>query len=66
MMTTAAEEVDRPIFFIGMPRGGTSLTFASFAAHGDLGWFSQYMDRAPWLPGSAALHSPGLRRAGDA
>ena len=55
MMTTAAEEVEPTDLLHRDAAGGTSLTFASFAAHGDLGWFSQYMDRAPWLPGSAAL-----------
>ena len=48
-------QIDRPIFFIGMPRSGTTLLFATFAAHPDLGWFSQYHERFPSLPGVAAL-----------
>jgi hypothetical protein len=38
-----------------MPRSGTSITFAAFAAHRDLSWFSNYMDRYPRVPGLAAL-----------
>ena len=48
-------QIDRPIFFIGMPRSGTTLLFATFAAHPDLGWFSQYQERFPSLPGVAAM-----------
>ena len=42
---------ERPIVFIGMPRSGTSIMFAAFAAHRDLAWFSQYMDQFPGIPG---------------
>ena len=48
-------QIDRPIFFIGMPRSGTTLLFATFAAHPDLGWFSQYHERFPSLPGVGAM-----------
>lgn len=44
-----------PIFFVGMPRSGTSIIFAGFAAHQDLSWFSQVMDRFPSLPALATL-----------
>jgi hypothetical protein len=47
--------IDRPIFFIGMPRSGTTVMFAAFATHPDLAWFSQYMHRFPRLTGFAAL-----------
>jgi hypothetical protein len=53
-------QIDRPIFFIGMPRSGTTLMFATFATHPDLGWFSQYQERFPAFPGIA-----GLARAAD-
>jgi hypothetical protein len=50
-----------------MPRSGTTLLFATFAAHPRLGWFSQYQDRFPSLPGVAALRraadlAPGARK----
>lgn len=48
-------QIDQPIFFIGMPRSGTTLLFATYATHPDLGWFSQYEERFPSLPGVAAL-----------
>lgn len=32
------------------------MTFAALAAHRDLGWYSQYMDRFPRLPLTAALN----------
>jgi hypothetical protein len=48
-------QTDRPIFFVGMPRSGTTLLFATFAAHPDLGWFSQYHERFPSLPGVGAM-----------
>ncbi len=47
--------IDRPIFFIGMPRSGTTVMYAAFATHPDLAWFSQYMHRFPRLTGLAAL-----------
>lgn len=43
-----------------MPRSGTTLMFATFATHPDLGWFSQYHERFPSTPGIA-----GLARAAD-
>lgn len=46
---------DRPIIFVGMPRSGTTLTFAAFAAHPCVGFFSQYGQRFPRLPALAAL-----------
>ncbi len=54
-MSAAVSPEGRPIFFIGMPRGGTTITFAAFATHRDLAWFSQYQDRLPWMPGLPLL-----------
>jgi omega-hydroxy-beta-dihydromenaquinone-9 sulfotransferase len=59
--------VEEPIFFIGMPRSGTTLMFEVFAAHPDLGWFSQYFPRFPRFPSVALLSRisdihPRLRR----
>jgi hypothetical protein len=48
-------QIDRPIFFIGMPRSGTTVMFSAFATHPDLGWFTQYTHRFPRLMGFAAL-----------
>jgi hypothetical protein len=52
---SAQARIDRPVFFIGMPRSGTTVTFAAFATHPDLGWFTQYTHRFPRLTGFAAL-----------
>jgi hypothetical protein len=49
------QTIERPIFFIGMPRSGTTVMFSAFATHPDLAWFSQYMHRFPRLTGFAAL-----------
>lgn len=38
-----------------MPRSGTTLTFAAFAAHPSIGFFSQYVQRFPRLPALSAL-----------
>lgn len=48
-------EIDRPIFFIGMGRSGTTMIFDVFAARPDLAWFSQHMNRLPWLPAVSLL-----------
>jgi hypothetical protein len=50
-----ASTVDRPIFFVGMPRSGTTLVFEAVAAHEDLAWLSQHVQRAPRIPAVAAL-----------
>jgi omega-hydroxy-beta-dihydromenaquinone-9 sulfotransferase len=60
--------VDRPIFFVGMPRSATTLLFEVFAAHKDLAWLSQPVARAPRLPMLAILSrltdvTPRMRRA---
>lgn len=42
----------RPIFFIGMPRSGTTIIFEAFSRHPDLGWISGYCrmhPRRPWV-----------------
>jgi omega-hydroxy-beta-dihydromenaquinone-9 sulfotransferase len=62
--------VVKPVFFVGMPRSGTTLTFAAFASHPDLAWFSQYLARAPRFPVVTALSrlvdlSWGTRRSVD-
>ena len=62
-----APAVRRPIFFVGMPRSGTTVTFEVFAAHPDLAWFSQYFNRLSRFPSVAVLSrladiDPRLRR----
>ncbi len=57
-----------PIFFVGMPRGGTTLLFGVFAAHPELAWFSQHFRRAPRWPAIAAASrladlSEGFRKS---
>jgi hypothetical protein len=51
---------DRPVFFIGMPRSGTTLIFEAFARHPLLGWPSNYTDKYPRLPWLNAI-GPLLR-----
>ena len=43
--------ITEPIFFVGMPRSGTTVLFEVVAAHPNLGWFSQHLDRTPGIPG---------------
>lgn len=50
-----AKVISKPVFFVGMPRSGTTLMFLTLAAHPDLAWFSQYLERAPGLPAVALL-----------
>jgi hypothetical protein len=42
--------VDRPVFFVGAPRSGTTILFEAFSAHEDLAWFSNYLYRFPNFP----------------
>ena len=37
----------QPIFFIGAPRSGTTITFEQFASHPDLAWISNYSRAFP-------------------
>lgn len=50
-----ARAVERPIFFVGAPRSGTTLVFNVFAARPDLAWFSQHLARFPDWPSVTAL-----------
>jgi hypothetical protein len=64
---TRLTPVERPIFFVGMPRSGTTLMFEAFAAHPDLAWFSQYFNRLSRFPSVSVLSRiadlhPKLRR----
>ena len=40
---------NKKIFFIGMPRSGTTLIFDSFVSNQDVGWISQYLNKFPRL-----------------
>ena len=42
--------VDRPIFFIGAPRSGTTIVFEAFSSHSNLAWFSNFLHRFPGHP----------------
>jgi omega-hydroxy-beta-dihydromenaquinone-9 sulfotransferase len=53
-LTRDAEYPPEPIFFVGMPRSGTTLLFGVVAAHPDLAWLSQHFRRAPRWPVVAA------------
>lgn len=48
--------IDRPIFFLGVPRSGTTLTLAMMACHPELAWASQFTNRFPTRP-ELALYS---------
>lgn len=48
--------IDRPIFFLGVPRSGTTLTLAMMACHPELAWASQFTNRLPTRP-ELALYS---------
>jgi hypothetical protein len=37
----------KPIFFIGVPRSGTTISFEVFSAHEELAWFSNNLERYP-------------------
>lgn len=39
-----------PIFFIGVPRSGTTVSFEILARHKDLGWPSNYTEKFPTMP----------------
>jgi Sulfotransferase family len=67
-MTSDSGIIDRPVFFIGMPRSGTTLIFESFARNSQLGWFSYNFARFPSFPPIALLSrlcdfSPAFRKA---
>lgn len=53
---TARTVVERPVFFIGMPRSGTTIIFEAVAAHEHLGWLSNYSNRFPAVPCLTSLH----------
>ncbi|OEU63981.1 MAG: hypothetical protein BBJ57_13025 [Desulfobacterales bacterium PC51MH44] len=42
--------IEKPIFMIGMPRSGTTAISEAISLHRDLGWFSNYLGRVPFLP----------------
>lgn len=39
-----------PVFFIGMPRSGTTIVFERFIEHKEFGWLSNYSEMSPGLP----------------
>ena len=43
-------EIERPIFVIGMPRSGTTILSEAMSIHEDVGWFSNYMNKLPYIP----------------
>lgn len=60
--------VDRPIFFVGMPRSGTTVVFEVFAARPEVAWLSQHLQRFPGVPALALLSrmadlNPSMRRS---
>ena len=46
---------DRPVFFIGVPRSGTTIVFETFSAHENMAWFSNYFYRFPKHPELALI-----------
>lgn len=49
-VTNLKKEIIKPIFVIGMPRSGTTVISEAISVHEDLGWFSNYLDKLPFLP----------------
>ncbi len=47
--------VIKPIFFIGVPRSGTTIMFEVFSAHEALGWFSNWFNGFPGVPAISFL-----------
>jgi len=43
------KEIHKPIFVVGCGRSGTTVFYRNLAAHGDVGWFSNYDSRFPRL-----------------
>ena len=41
------KQILRPIFFIGVPRSGTTIIYEQFSQHESLGWISNYQNRIP-------------------
>lgn len=58
--------IDRPLFFFGTGRNGTTLAYKLAATHPDLAWFSNYSTYGWFVPGAALVNRvhdvPGLRR----
>lgn len=48
--------IERPVFFVGMGRSGTTILFEAFAIHPDLGWVSNYLAKFPRWPALNGLH----------
>lgn len=46
----SGQSLVEPIFFIGMPRSGTTILFEAFARHPELGWPSNYSKMFPARP----------------
>ena len=44
-----------PVFFLGFPRSGTTVTFEAFCRHPSLGWPSAYTEAFPATPGVEVL-----------
>ena len=52
---------DSPLFFVGMPRSGTSVVFQALSAHPQLAWLSQLHGRWPrWLSSAALARTADL------
>jgi len=48
--------IEKPIFFIGMGRSGTTIIFEAFASHEDLGWLSNYSRLFSTFPHITTIH----------
>jgi hypothetical protein len=42
--------IDKPIFFVGAPRSGTTIIFEALSTHGDVAWFSNWLTKYPKRP----------------
>ena len=47
--------IKKPVFFIGVPRSGTTISFEIFSTHPLIGWFSKWLERFPAYPAISVL-----------
>jgi hypothetical protein len=53
------QDIDRPIFVVGVDHSGTSILYRMLARHPEAAWFTQYSLRAGELPGRMRLPFSG-------
>lgn len=56
MNRSRMHSIENPVFMIGFPRSGTSILSETIAAHENIGWFSNYVNKFPCQPWLAVLN----------